>query len=162
MANDPAPRVWVVRADDGKYTDACVDGGYTGIGWNETEDLSRFEDGNALRAWYRDQWPDAGKHDSGNIARFMFDIKAGDYVITPTAGSKWLYYSRVADAPYYYTEADDGCRYGHRRKMSWEEQPLNRADFSNPPRGQLTVFRVHQPEEFLARARVDMAQLDGA
>ncbi len=161
MASDSLPTVWVVRADGGRYTQACVDGGYTGIGWNETGDLSRFKDRDAFLAAFREQLPDMGRNASGNIARFRYDIRAGDYVITPAADSKWLRYGLIADAPYYYTEADDGCRFGHRRKVSWARQPLNRAEFSVPLQqtlnGWLTVYRVRQREEFLAHIGLDVA-----
>ena len=162
MAHDTLPTVWVVRADGGKYTQACVDGGYTGIGWNETGALSGFESGEAFRAWYREQWPDAGMHDAGNIVRFRFDITAGDYVITPAADSTRLHYGQVTDAPYYYTEADDGCRFGHRRRAAWAERPLNRAEFSGSLRCPLTVYRFRQREEFLARIGLDVSRFDGA
>ena len=159
MANDTLPNVWVVRADTGRYTQACVDGGYTGMGWNESGDLSGVTEREEIAA----RLPNEIGSTIGNLARFHLEIKAGDYVITPASDSQWLHYAEVAEGnPYYVESGDSACRYAHRRPVSWASEPLNRADFSNPPRCPLTVFRVHQPEEFLTLIGQDPARFDRA
>ena len=156
MATDSLPNVWVVRADGGQHTEACVKGGFTGIGWNDVGDLTHFDGRDemmrsvvASKPWYREGMA------LNTMARFYFDIQAGDYVITPGADSRWLRYGRVADGQsYYYYQATGGDRpYAHRRKVDWVKQPLNRLELSIPLQGTLrsalTVFKVRQGREFL-------------
>ena len=49
------PNVWVVRADGGQYTQACVDGGFTGIGWEGVGDLADVADKAQLATIYAAQ-----------------------------------------------------------------------------------------------------------
>lgn len=89
----------------------------------------------------------------GQIGRFLLEIKARDYVITPAADTEWLHYAAVAPDPsYFYYPGDDGCPYRHRRRVQWAREPLKRSDFSVPfqstMRSSLTVFSISQRDEF--------------
>ena len=91
----------------------------------------------------------------GQIARFLLEIQAGDYVITPPRDTEWLHYGVIAlDPSYHYAADGDGCPYRHRRRVEWKEERLKRSDFSvpfqNTIRSSLTVFAVSQRDEFLA------------
>ncbi len=154
-------QVWCVRADGGRYTEAFLSGGYVGIGWSDLPDLraiqSRDELYNLVQTTYPDQSSSIviGQH-VGQIGRFMLDIKAGDYVITPSADSEWLHYCQVgADPSYFYSDGRDGCPYLHRRKVDWAENRHKRSEFSvpfqNTIRSLLAVFAVSHSEEFLRR-----------
>ena len=152
--------VWVVRADHGRYAEHFVSGGYAGIGWIDEDDLSKVKDRAALRPLYErahpnDTSPNVIGQQVGQIARFLLEIKGGDYVIAPPTNTELLRYGRVAEDPsYYYVKEDDGCPFRHRRKVEWSEEPLSRSTFSIPLqyslRSSLTVFAIAQREEFLA------------
>ena len=153
------PNVWVVRADGGRYTEHCVSGSYTGIGWGELGDLSKIKDRDELRTLYEITFPNDSTATVGNkvgqIARFLLEIRAGDYVITPAQDSEWLHYGRIGDeAPYYHADAADGCPYPHRRPVDWDRKRLRRSERSVPfqhnLRAMLTVYAVSRREEFLA------------
>ena len=98
--------VWVIRANNGKYTGHFVDGAYVGAGWLLEHDLSKVETREELTAMYRQAHPEQSSQVVGDRMweRLWLFLKmaAGDYVITPCSDSQWLYYGRVVDAPYYY------------------------------------------------------------
>ena len=122
-------------------------------------DLSNITSREQLYPLYKSAHPDDKSNivigqQVGQIARFLLDIKAGDYVLTPAANTEFLCYGTVGPDPsYYYFGAEDGCRYRHRRKVRWSKDRLRRGDFSvpfqNTIRSSLTVFAVSQRDEFL-------------
>jgi len=152
--------VWCVRAEFGTYTKHFVDGGYAAIGWMNGLDLSGITSRDALYPLYKQTHPDDTSNivigqQVGQIARFLLEIQAGDYVITPAADTEWLHYGQVEPDPsYVYAAGDDGCPYRHRRRVTWLKDRLKRSDFSiplqNTIRSSLTVFAVSQRDEFLA------------
>ena len=152
--------VWCVRAEFGTYTRQFVEGGYVGIGWMRGTDLTGVKTREELQPLYREAHPDDTSNivvgqQVGQIARFLLEIQAGDYVITPAADTEWLHYGKVAPDPSYaYSEGDDGCPYRHRRRAEWAEKQLRRGEFSvpfqNTMRCSLTVFAVSQRDEFLS------------
>ena len=160
--------VWCVRAEFGTYTKQFVEGGYVAIGWMSKTDLAAVSSRDELYPLYKQAHPDDSSNivigqQVGQIARFLLEIAAGDYVITPAADTEWLHYGQVAPDPsYVYAAGDDGCPYRHRRRVVWAKERLKRADFSvpfqNTIRSSLTVFAVSQRDEFLAAiGRTDLA-----
>lgn len=160
--------VWCVRAGFGTYTKHFVEGGYVGIGYDITADLTAVTTREELATLYRAAHPSELSNivvgqQVGQIARFLLEIQAGDYVITPAADTEWLHYGRVASDPsYHLSTCDDGCPYPHRRSVEWAKNRLKRGDFSvpfqNTIRSSLTVFAISQREEFLAAiGRSDLA-----
>lgn len=160
--------VWCVRAEFGTYTKKFVDGGFVGIGWMPKIDLSPVQSRDELYPLYRQAHPDDSSNivigqQVGQIARFLLEIEAWDYVITPAADTEWLHYGQIEPDPsYFYAVGDDGCPYRHRRRVAWSKKRLKRADFSvpfqNTIRSSLTVFAVSQRDEFLAAiGRTDLA-----
>jgi len=160
--------VWCVRADFGTYTKQFVEGGYVAIGWLSKVDLSGIRSRDELYPLYRQARPEDTSNivigqQVGQIARFLLEILPGDYVITPAADTEWLHYGQVEPDPsYFYTTADDGCPYRHRRRVAWAKEWLKRGDFSvpfqNTIRSSLTVFAVSQRDEFLlAVGRTDLS-----
>lgn len=151
--------VWVVRADGGMFTDHFVKGGYAGIGWDKLADLSGVTSREELYPLIQAGYAETksayviGNY-VGQVARFLLEIKPGDYIITPTANTEWLRYGVVGKGGYYYSSMDDGCVYQHRRPVTWANEPVRRGDFSvplqNALRATLTVFAVSQRDEFLA------------
>lgn len=153
-------KVFCVRADFGTYTQHFVAGGYVAIGWMPNFDLSRVSTRDELYPLYKAEHPDDTSNivigqQVGQIARFLLDMKAGDYVITPASDTERLYYGRLAaDPSYAYAGGDDGCPYRHRRRVEWCARTLKRSElsvpFQNTMRSLLTVFAVSQRDEFLA------------
>ena len=153
--------VWCVRANGGEFAEHFVHGGYAGIGWHEiARDLSGIRSREDLYRVVKAAYPDQqspiviGNY-VGQIARFLLEMQAGDYVITPAADTEWLHYGRVEPDPsYVYAPGNDGCPYRHRRRVAWEKERLKRGDFSvpfqNTIRSSLTVFFISQRDEFLA------------
>jgi HJR/Mrr/RecB family endonuclease len=153
--------IWCVRANGGEFTKHFVDGGYVGIGWCEIVDnLCDVRTRDELYAVVKAAYPEIqsliviGNY-VGQIARFLLEIQAGDYVITPAADTEWLHYGKIEPDPsYFHATTDDGCPYRHRRRVAWAKDRLKRADFSvpfqNTIRSSLSVFAISQREEFLA------------
>lgn len=153
--------VWCVRANGGQYTDHFLKGNYIGIGWREiVQDLGQIKSRDELYPIVSTAYPDQkspiviGNY-VGQIARFLIEIQAGDYVITPSADTELLHYCKVdSDPSYFFATIDDGCPYRHRRRVQWYKQQLKRGEFSvpfqNTIRSSLTVFAISQHEEFLA------------
>lgn len=150
------PRVFVVRADYGRYADAFKNGGYFAIGWLPDTILAQIQTRAELRNLYEIAYPEVTKsaligNHIGQIARFLFDIKPGDYILTPTSETEWINYGIVTDEPYIFSKADVYCPYHHRRRIKWARQPLRRSSFSvplkNTMRSLLTVFEVSKSGE---------------
>ncbi|MBI5629657.1 MAG: restriction endonuclease [Elusimicrobia bacterium] len=152
--------VYCVRADSGNYTRDFLEGGYAAIGWSAiVADLSGVKDIDELYGLFRAAYPKVASklvvgQNVGQVARFLLDMKAGDYVVTPAADTEFLNYGTVGPAPsYYYQKEADSCPYRHRREVEWAKEPIKRGDFSVPfqsaIRCALTVFTISQSEEFL-------------
>lgn len=160
--------LYCVRAEYGTYTKHFVEGGYVAIGWMLKTDLTGVTSREELYPLYRQAHPDDTSsivigQQVGQVARFLLEIAAGDYVMTPAADTEWLHYGQVAPDPsYFHASGDGGCPYRHRRRVAWAKERLNRGDFSvpfqNTSRSSLTVFAVSQRDEFLgAIGRADLA-----
>ncbi|MGA7524076.1 MAG: restriction endonuclease [Acidobacteriaceae bacterium] len=153
------PEVYCVRADYGKYTQQFVDGGYMAIGWLPDISLGNVHSRDELYPLYKTAYPNDTSNivigqQVGQIARFLLEIKASDYVITPDANSEFLRYGVVgADPSYFCADGSDGCPFRHRRHVEWAASPLRRFDLSvplqNTMRSSLTVFYISQRDEFL-------------
>jgi len=153
--------VWCVRAESGLYADQFIAGGYIGIGWLPNVDASQVRTREELYPIYKEAHPGDTStlvigQQVGQIARFLLEIAAGDYVITPAANTERLHYGVVAEDPSYYFDPHptDGCHYSQRRRIRWARETLGRGEFSvpfqNSIRSSLTVFAVSRKEEFLA------------
>jgi predicted Mrr-cat superfamily restriction endonuclease len=151
--------VWCVRAEFGTYTNAFVDGGYVAIGWMPNQDLGDVRTRDELYPLYKHCHPKDTSNivigqQVGQIARFLLEIRPGDYVITPASDTEWLHYGTVSDEPSYTFAPVDTCPYRHRRRVTWAPTRLKRSDFSvpfqNTIRSSLTVFSVSQRDEFLS------------
>ncbi len=152
--------IWCVRAEFGTYTEHFVGGGYVAIGWMPDTDLSQITSRDELYPPYKAAYPDDTSNivigqQVGQIARFLLEMQAGDFVITPASDTELLHYGQLAGDPsYVFATDDDGCPYRHRRRVKWAPQTLKRSNFSvpfqNTIRSSLTVFAISQRDEFLA------------
>jgi len=151
--------VWCVRAEYGTYAQHFVKGGYVAIGWLE-KDLSHITSREELYPLYKSEYPDDTSNvvigqQVGQIARFLIEMKAGDYVITPDADTELLHFGKIcADPSYFYYKGEDGCPYRQRRRVEWTSNILKRSGlsvpFQNTIRSSLTVFAISQRDEFFA------------
>lgn len=152
------PNVWCVRAEFGTFTPHFLNGGYVGIGWMPNIDLSKVQSRDELYPLYKQAHPEDTSNvvigqQVGQIARFVLEMKPGDFVITPASDTEWLHYGVVGAEPsYFYTTVNDGCPYRHRRCVDWADQRLRRGDrsvpFQNTIRSSLTVFAISRRDEF--------------
>lgn len=166
------PNLYCVRADFGTYTEHFVKGGYAAIGWLDHTDVSGVKTKDLLYPLYKKEHPQDTSNivigqQVGQIARFLFDIQPGDFVVTPAADSRWLRYGVMEDAPYGFADGTDGCRFLHRRKVKWLDRQIDRTVFSVPLqhtlRSSLTVFSISQKEEFFeVIGRRDLVSADHA
>lgn len=149
--------LYCVRADYGTYTEHFIKGGFVGIGWLHEHDLSTIQSKDELYSLYKFSHPGDTSNvvigqQVGQISRFLFDIKASDYVITPAKNTDFIYYGIIEDNPYYYSDNSDGCRYNHRKKIKWNAEPIQRSQFSvpfqNTIRSSLTVFNISHKKNF--------------
>jgi Restriction endonuclease len=165
--------LFCVRAEFGRYTQHFVAGGYVAIGWMPNTDLSAVASREELYPLYKSEHPEDTSNivigvQVGQIARFLFEMQAGDYVITPAVDTELLHYGRLAPAPsYVYASGDDGCPFRHRRRVEWAAENLKRSTFSvpfqNTIRALLTVYAVSQRDEFLAAiGRQDLVSMPKA
>ena len=152
--------VFCVRADFGTYTQRFVSRGYVAIGWMPSTDLAAVATRDELYPLYKAAHPEDASNivigqQVGQIARFLLEMKPGDYVITPAEDTELLHYGRLGSDPsYFFATGDDGCPYRHRRRVEWASETLKRSGlsvpFQNTMRSSLTVFAVSQCDEFLA------------
>ncbi len=153
--------VFCVRADFGTYTKQFIEGGYAAIGWIDKTDLSHVTTRDELYPLYKQSHPNDTSNvvigqQVGQIARFVLELKAGDYLITPAADTEWLHYGKVEADPSYFFVANptDGCPFHHRRSVAWSSNRLKRSELSvplqNTIRSSLTVFAISQQDEFFA------------
>jgi hypothetical protein len=161
------PEIYCVRAESGRYADQFKNGGYVAIGWFPGYSLTSIPDRDGIQRVYRDHHPgDTSPYaigvQVGQVARFLFDIRAGDFVVTPTANSDLVYWGVVNDEPYRFVESPlDGCPQQHHRPVDWNDQPVRRSLFSvplqNTMRSSLTVFQIaHKVSFFEAIGRSDL------
>jgi predicted Mrr-cat superfamily restriction endonuclease len=151
--------IWCIRADFGTYAPHFLKGGYAGIGFVHKSSLANVSSREQLYPIYREESPqDKSEYvigqQVGQIARFLLEMKAGDFVITPDANTELLHYGQLEPDPsYYYAPSEDGCPFNHRRHVKWHPNPLKRSSssvpFQNTIRSSLTVFLISQRNEFL-------------
>ena len=149
--------LYCVRADFGTYTKHFFDGGYVAIGWLPENDLSAITSRDELYPLYKTAYPNDTSNvvigqQVGQIARFLLEMKAGDYVITPALNTEFIYYGVVEATAYHFSLASDGCPYRHRKTVKWHKEPIQRSQFSvpfqNTIRSSLTVFSIDHKKDF--------------
>ncbi|WP_338874933.1 restriction endonuclease [Spirosoma sp. SC4-14] len=161
------PNVYCVRAMYGQYTSHFLQGAYVAIGWLNGQDLSQVNDREEIRQRCRDANPQLTSNlvlgqQAGQVSRFLFDIKPGDYVITPAADTSILHYGQVEANPYFLGTDADGCPFTQRKRVRWSPGVLRRSTLSIPMQNtlgsSLTVFQISNDAEFFeAINRSDLA-----
>lgn len=92
------------------------------IGWPGIGDLSQCKSRDdikeILQTYYKYSSPQSLGQSAGNIYRFIFELKAGDYVIVPDGS---VVYIGMVKSPYKYdaSVASDKEGYPHQRDVTW-------------------------------------------
>ena len=149
-------KVFVLRADYGRYTDSFKNNKYIGIGWfeeiNPIESKWDLTDKDFLKEKYREKYPsDANmrvNQNVGQVYRFVNDTNIGDIVISPYNTNDLLIGQISSDL---FFENDSTSPYPWRKKVEWLKDDINRHTFSQPLqntlRATLTCFEVKQRDE---------------
>jgi restriction system protein len=149
--------IYCVRADFGKYAGQFIDGGYVAIGWLPKNDLSGVTSREEIYSLYKKEYPNDTSNivigqQVGQIARFLLEIKPGDYVVTPAQNTESIYYGVVEENAYFFADGSDGCPFLHRKRVRWHKTPIQRSQFSvpfqNTIRSSLTVFYINHQSNF--------------
>ena len=85
--------IWCVRANFGAFANHFVNGGYVAIGYDLTSSLAGVTTREELTNIYKAAHPDETSNlvvgqQVGHIARFLLDMKEGDYVVTPASDTE--------------------------------------------------------------------------
>lgn len=165
-SKEEAPRVYVVRADDGRHAKAFRKGNYAGIGFLDVDFSKIPEDGrDQLKAIYVDMRPEESPYSIGQqvgqIMTFLMEVAPNTYVVTPTRDSSKLMVGRVT-GEYRYVPGKHDSPYPHRRPVEWFDRILRRDTLSVPAQRTLsrppTVFEVPQKDEILAPYGIDVPE----
>lgn len=151
-------RFWVVRVSGGEFIEACKNGKYIAIGWNDLGDLSWLLDPNIpaddartklyelYEKWGR-KWKENKKTIEVNRAqvyRFVKEMRDDDFVLSPTA-KRTVLIGKIVDDYYPAHKQKDNCRYKQRRPVEWIKE-IPRDDMSQKLRNSLgahlTVFKL--------------------
>ncbi len=149
--------LYCVRAEFGTYTRHFLEGGYVAIGWLPNNNLSLISNREEIYPLYKNEYPNDISNvvigqQVGQISRFLLELKAGDYIITPAQNTDFIYYGIIEENAYYYSDGSDGCPYLHRKKVKWHKESIQRSQFSvpfqNTIRSSLTVFYISHKKNF--------------
>ncbi len=143
-------QMWLVRARSGEWTDAFVENGYIGIGYGMDEvDISKASTRTEIQELY--MAAHVGKRNSisigqdvGNIRRFLLDITAGDYVVTPRSDGQTLHYGEIQDGTNYYVESHDVGPCSNRKNVNWSDATLHRRSIGSFHWPQMTISKVNE------------------
>lgn len=146
-------KVYVVRSDFGRYTNAFKENNYVAIGWFD-QLIDKSYSREDIKELYRTVFHKDGNmrvsQNAGQVYRFINDIKIGDIVITPYSDNRLLVGKVISDI---YHEKDTTSRYYQRKKVDWFPQTLDRQILSIPMqntlRSSLTVFNLANGNEIL-------------
>ena len=98
--------LYCVRADFGTYTKHFIDGNYVAIGWLPNNDLSTITTREQLYPLYKAEYPNDTSNvvigqQVGQIARFLLEMKTGDFVVTPAQNTEFIYHGIVEPNSYF-------------------------------------------------------------
>lgn len=143
-----ANSMWMVRAGRGGEMAAdFVEKRVVAIGWGDAGDLSQLRDRAAILARIKEVWPEwkRGRQISsaGQLARFAFEVRKGDRVVTYDSSSRMYHVGTVVGDFAY--KPDVTPPYGNVRSVQWEGV-VDRDKLSVPAKNSLgsalTLFRT--------------------
>lgn len=141
--------VWMVRAGEGGYLIKDFAKGFVAVGWQEIDDLKRFEDYETIKQKFIEAYPEARPGEIASkvamIYKFRTVMQVNDKVISYDTGER-VYLIGTIISNYYYkpSEIPD---YPHVRKVKWEGRvsrdllpPASRNSLGSA----LTLFSVNE------------------
>ncbi|MFC5953567.1 CBS domain-containing protein [Streptomyces pratens] len=141
-------RAWVVRAGEhGERERTALDEGILLVGWLDLGDLAATRTRDDIKAAVAAAYPDEGPYTVGNwtgqLYRFVHEIRPGDLVVLPL--KSWLVaVGRVTGDYEYRSAAADGMR--HLRRVEWLVTDVDRqmiqSDLLDSMGSLLTVFEL--------------------
>lgn len=129
--------------------------GLVALGWNELDDLSIIRDLDHLKVILEQHYPNKKKgwiaQTAGQLRKFLWTMKEGDYVLTYDSSARIYYFGKIASKYFY----DSSYEFYHQRKVDWICE-IDRDDLTLGTRNilgsTLTVFYLpeEQLDEFLS------------
>jgi restriction system protein len=117
------PTIWGIHAGrTGEARSLFLEKKVVALGWNEMGDLSTLpQDREAYKARLRERFPTAKEGAipvwAGQLYRFVFEVKEGDYVVYPSKIDRRINIGRIT-GPYHYVDSP-GNDYAQRRTVDW-------------------------------------------
>jgi restriction system protein len=117
-----AEKFWMVRAGTGAFLiQDFEEKGYVAVGWTKIGDLSQVRSKEALEKLYKEAYPDISlgkfRMGVGQLARFRFEIKKGDRVVTYNPEFR-VYPVGEIISEYEYTTGS-ASDFNHIRRVKW-------------------------------------------
>ena len=148
LISSNSPRIWVIRAQDGQWTDAFANNGYIGLHHGmDAVDMSAVSSRDEVRRLFIQEHPEETNERSiGNrssqVEKFHLDIRAGDYVLTPGLDRE-VRYGRFTSDSTYYVSGEDGLPTRNRRGVDWSARRLQRDELDAAMlQGGTTLYEV--------------------
>jgi restriction system protein len=143
--------VWMIRAGEGaSMVEPCIEGGYIGVGFGQhiftaLPAKTRRED---LAQAYREMHPDWSENKianaSGQLFRFLVEVKVGDEVVTGDPARRLYYLGTIESEAEFVPGAFDALPF--RRRVKWQRKAL-RDELSVETRNTLgaiqTLFKLN-------------------
>ena len=121
----PDARCWKIAPGKQAWNwDACREGGFIAVGWDEFGDVGsmtrdEFLTAQAAEVGAHDDWTTQG---SDQVWRFAHEVAVGDLIVANRGKSEVLGFGRVT-GPYQY---HDGTRHAHHLPVEWFDTNLRR------------------------------------
>ena len=115
--------VKVAPGHNGQFWEACREGGYVCVGWDEIGDLKRFESKEEFRRAFGEAYPDyspAKATEKANEVWTLMELQPGDIVLANQGTSRILGRGRVIE-PGYVWRPDRGEWAFHTVAVDWED-----------------------------------------
>lgn len=140
-------QIWVVHAPI-EIANIVEQSENVAIGWHEIGNLSNFNTREELKDKYRTTFTDASDPavwvGAGILYRFVYEIKKGDYILTPLKATREVLIGRV-EGDYEFNPSMVSQEYPNIRRVKWTNK-ISRDELSQSFRyaigGFLTVFTV--------------------
>jgi len=116
-------KYWIIAPGEGArkwdefYRDSMI-----GVGWDDIEDLSKYDSRESVRQALIELYPDGSKSQKNNslaLWEFSHEISIGDILIPKRGQDEYLGYG-VVTSNYFYDEKKD--EYRHLRKVEWKKK----------------------------------------
>lgn len=117
--------VKIAPGNNGQFWDACHEGGYICVGWDEVGDLKRFESKDEFRQAFGETYPDyapAKATEKANEVWTLMELQPGDIVLANQGTSRILGRGRVVE-PGYIWQPERGDWAFHTVAVEWEDTP---------------------------------------